>query len=205
MGAGGATDAVAASGWDYLGSFSVPALIVLLLVSLFVVLAIQGTKQTNLEKRGTPGHARVLTLKNIASSKDGYKNKWEVGLRVEIPGGRPYDVVHREWLVQPVIGRLQPGSVVAVRVSPKRPDKVFLDLKQPSPQTADMTVVAPEGISGLGEQIKAALQSDGVRPATAAPVDPLDQLAKLAELRRRGVLTDAEFEVQKRKLLGEFD
>ena len=42
------------------------------------------------------------------------------------------------------------------------------------------------------------------RPAAAAAkADPLDQLAKLAELRKSGVLTEAEFQAQKAKLLGE--
>jgi len=35
-----------------------------------------------------------------------------------------------------------------------------------------------------------------------APVDVADQLAKLADLHDRGVLTDEEFDAQKRKLLG---
>ena len=39
--------------------------------------------------------------------------------------------------------------------------------------------------------------------AAAAPdVDPLEQLKKLGELRDAGVLTDAEFEAQKQKILG---
>jgi hypothetical protein len=42
-------------------------------------------------------------------------------------------------------------------------------------------------------------------PPEAAPAepepDPLDQLAKLGELKAAGVLTDAEFEVQKQKIL----
>ena len=41
------------------------------------------------------------------------------------------------------------------------------------------------------------------RPAASPHADPLDQLAKLAELRKSGVLTEAEFEAQKAKLLGE--
>jgi hypothetical protein len=41
------------------------------------------------------------------------------------------------------------------------------------------------------------------RAAASARTDPLDQLAKLAELRKSGVLTEAEFQVQKAKLLGE--
>jgi hypothetical protein len=39
-------------------------------------------------------------------------------------------------------------------------------------------------------------------PAAAAPaVDPLDQLKQLGELKASGVLTDAEFEAQKAKIL----
>lgn len=37
-------------------------------------------------------------------------------------------------------------------------------------------------------------------PAPAAP-DPLDQLQKLADLKASGVLTEAEFEAQKAKIL----
>ena len=39
-----------------------------------------------------------------------------------------------------------------------------------------------------------------VAPAPAAP-DPIEQLTKLAELHKQGVLTDAEFAAQKAKIL----
>jgi hypothetical protein len=38
-------------------------------------------------------------------------------------------------------------------------------------------------------------------PAAAAP-DPIEQLTQLADLKERGLLTDAEFNAQKAKLLG---
>jgi Short C-terminal domain len=38
-------------------------------------------------------------------------------------------------------------------------------------------------------------------PAAAAAPDPLDQLKQLGELKTSGVLTDAEFEAQKAKIL----
>jgi hypothetical protein len=39
-------------------------------------------------------------------------------------------------------------------------------------------------------------------PAAAAPAaDPLDELKKLGELKAAGILTDAEFEAQKAKIL----
>jgi len=38
-------------------------------------------------------------------------------------------------------------------------------------------------------------------PAVAAP-DPIEQLTKLAALKEQGIITDAEFVVQKAKILG---
>lgn len=43
----------------------------------------------------------------------------------------------------------------------------------------------------------------GPQPAGAAAQDPLDRIAKLAQLRDSGALTNEEFEAQKAKLLGE--
>ena len=43
----------------------------------------------------------------------------------------------------------------------------------------------------------------GAKPASAtAPLDVASQIAKLAELKEKGHLTDAEFQAQKKKLLG---
>jgi hypothetical protein len=39
-------------------------------------------------------------------------------------------------------------------------------------------------------------------PGGAAKPDPADEIAKLADLRDRGALTDAEFQAQKKKILG---
>jgi hypothetical protein len=48
-----------------------------------------------------------------------------------------------------------------------------------------------------------ALSPQGLTPpASAPPADPVDQIAKLADLRDRGALTDAEFEEQKKRILG---
>jgi Short C-terminal domain len=55
---------------------------------------------------------------------------------------------------------------------------------------ASAFVVTPGGLAGLGGT-----------PVEQQP-DIADQLSKLADLRDRGVLTDAEFEAQKQKLLG---
>jgi Short C-terminal domain len=39
------------------------------------------------------------------------------------------------------------------------------------------------------------------QPAPAAPPDPIEQLKELAALKAQGILTDAEFDAQKAKIL----
>jgi hypothetical protein len=63
----------------------------------------------------------------------------------------------------------------------------------------------------LAEILRASLGGQGVvvSEGAATPgtpeVDPLDRLAKAAELHQSGVLTDEEFAEQKAKILGEND
>ena len=82
-------------------------------------------------------------------------------------------------------------------------------------------VVDLRGVPGLREKVLGAMQDHADDPSamqnalldafkdigTSIPPpaegDPLDRLRKLDELRDQGVLTDAEFDAQKRKLLGE--
>jgi len=46
-----------------------------------------------------------------------------------------------------------------------------------------------------------AQQAQAAPPAAAAP-DPIEQLKDLADLKDKGILTDAEFQAQKAKILG---
>jgi len=77
-------------------------------------------------------------------------------------------------------------------------------------QMSRAALADPEGFRKLmREQGPAAFGLPGVPatfPGTVAPAaaaDPLDRLSKLADLHARGVLTDAEFETEKKKLLDE--
>ena len=69
----------------------------------------------------------------------------------------------------------------------------------------------PDGLRARPQAQSSGASVVGMTPGGAAPLggtpvrqqpDTEDQLIKLADLRGRGVLTDAEFEAQKRKLLG---
>lgn len=67
-------------------------------------------------------------------------------------------------------------------------------------------VVNPDRVQGIiHTAIQERLQNGpgmGAGSATRGPVDIAEQLEKLADLRDRGVLSDAEFEDQKQRLLG---
>ena len=52
------------------------------------------------------------------------------------------------------------------------------------------------------EQQQAYAQQQAAAPPPAAAPDPVAQLKELAELKNQGILTDAEFDAQKAKILG---
>jgi hypothetical protein len=122
------------------------------------------------------------------------------------------------------------GYSVAVIYDPEDHSKLVIDLEvMPVPPGVDRDEAAarhertmaqsqdPEALRARMEEIRAraasqmqsaaAMQEMMVkqvsqsRSATPGP-DVADELAKLADLRDRGALTDAEFEVQKARLLG---
>ena len=46
-------------------------------------------------------------------------------------------------------------------------------------------------------------QAQDQAPPPEAPVDPLEQINELAELREQGILTEEEFAAEKKRLLGD--
>lgn len=67
---------------------------------------------------------------------------------------------------------------------------------------ASILIARRKGDEAEAERLTAKLESLGGEPR-AAPQDPLDRLAKLADLHERGALTDAEFAAEKAKVLGD--
>ena len=77
------------------------------------------------------------------------------------------------------------------------PDLMREAVADPAAFRARMQEQARAGGNPLGPRVPGFEQ-----PASARP-DPVDQLAKLADLRDRGALSADEFEAQKRRILGE--
>lgn len=83
---------------------------------------------------------------------------------------------------------------------------LIIESASESGQSRFTDVVNPDRVQGIiHTAIQERLQSGpgmGVGSASRGPVDIAEQLERLADLRDRGVLTDAEFEDQKQRLLG---
>jgi hypothetical protein len=67
----------------------------------------------------------------------------------------------------------------------------------------DQAARVQQVLGALGVGGTAGVQVVSMQKATADQPDPISQLEKLAALRQSGALTDAEFEQQKRRILGE--
>lgn len=83
---------------------------------------------------------------------------------------------------------------------------LIIESASESGQSRFTDVVNPDRVQGIiHTAIQERLQSGpgmGVGSVSRNPVDLAEQLERLADLRDRGVLTDAEFEDQKQRLLG---
>jgi hypothetical protein len=69
--------------------------------------------------------------------------------------------------------------------------------------SSDQAARVQQALGALGLGNVAGVQVVHTEKAAAGQQDPITQLERLAELRKSGMLTDAEFEQQKRRILGE--
>jgi putative oligomerization/nucleic acid binding protein len=99
------------------------------------------------------------------------------------------------------------GDVVGVVYDPSDHDKIIIDQ---SPEAQGAAMLSSAGIDpslSTGDPQLDELQileKGGQLPSDAPPqVDPVEQLEKLTELKEKGALTDAEFETQKARILGQ--
>ncbi|MBS1885753.1 MAG: SHOCT domain-containing protein [Actinobacteria bacterium] len=151
----------------------------------------------------------------------------KVRLRVEPTEGEAFEVKTR--LVFPQLGIPRRGGTIAVLYDPDDHDELILDGtlsgglalaadqirdRAASDERPELGSIADlvEGAAGGGTLDIEALQrqirkqfAPGTAPfaASSPPEDPVDKLAKLADLKDRGLLTDAEFDAQKARILGE--
>jgi len=112
------------------------------------------------------------------------RDMWTITVRVEPDGEPAFDVTIDAWLWN--TERPWPNTFVPVFYDPADRRKVVLDHSVQALNAARQATFEARD-RWLEEQAK----------------NPLDRLTELMDLRDRGVLTDAEYEAQKRRLLGQ--
>jgi Short C-terminal domain len=163
-------------------------------------------------KEGEQGQGVVTKRRDqgTESGPRGYGILYEVQGHIKFPDGTESGF-RSELLNSLKVGSLDEGRVVPVRYDPADHSKVVLDvvaLEQGHSAAEAASVnqaerARQERIAQADARLARASGSAHHAPAAEAPPDPLDTLRKLADLHKQGVLTDEEFQAQKRKLLGE--
>ena len=186
--------------------------------------------QRKLEDHGTHAPATVLAISDrgmTVSHNGGHlvadtEVILKTHLRVEPPGEPSFEVEKR--LRYDQLAMPSAGSQLAVIFNPEDHDELMLDPAGPAAGVMATVIPGLGSVQDLLTTVQAAkAEAGGDRQAMTeallaqfgggaavvgggagfgTPPDPLDELAKLGELHRNGVLTDEEFTAQKRRLLG---
>jgi Short C-terminal domain len=186
--------------------------------------------QRKLEDHGTHAPATVVAISDrgmTVSHNGGHlvadtEVILKTHLRVE-PAGEPSFEVEKR-LRYDQLAMPSAGSQLAVIFNPEDHDELMLDPAGPAAGVMATVIPGLGSVQDLLTTVRSAkAEAGGDRQAMTeallaqfgggaavvgggggfgTPPDPLDELAKLGELHRNGVLTDEEFTAQKRRLLG---
>lgn len=162
---------------------------------------------------------------------DNTEVRWKLSLRVTPEDEPPFETSLTALLRQ--LSPPRPGMRVPVLYDPKDHSRVQLDRGPAATADAAIDAVTAARPDLAGAQVMGMPMTDVIRQAIADPgafreemmrrgaemqqqalgamraaqpqqgADPIDRLERLAALKDRGLLTDEEFERQKRKILGE--
>jgi hypothetical protein len=148
-----------------------------------------------LRKRGIRGKADVLSAEQTNTVIQEGEFEWQAPfvykyrLRVELPDREPYET----WCRICMSG-IRKGQRVEVAVSPHNRHRVTIF--PPAERRPETTRPGPSRVRSWQADLRRAASTDGDED------ERLDQLAKLGDLRDRGVLTEEEFAAEKARLLG---
>jgi hypothetical protein len=179
--------------------------------AMYVSLVVVRGGDKRLVKRGAAGSAKVLSAKQTNTVVQEGEFAWEApyvwkyGLEVTVAGRAPYETMLY------ICAHLSAGETVPVRVSKLNRKRVTIDRSEYDKQYQEKLRLAGQSRSGRSGRSGRVVVASGQQPASAmshlastspvAELDIADELSKLAALRAQGILTDAEFAVQKAKLL----
>ena len=129
-----------------------------------------------------------------------------IEFRVKFPDGSTADVKER-FLDASNQGYVSEGDVVPVRYDPSDYSKVRLDVPALEAPLKDAKAAQGMEVKAQLDRMAAANPASVVNLSSGSPgrsgSDPEDRIAKLADLKERGALSNEEFAAAKAKILGE--
>jgi hypothetical protein len=179
------------------------------LYAMYLSMAVIRGGDKRLARNGVPGTAVVLSAQQtntVVQEGEFAWNApyvWKYGLEVTVPGWPPYKTMLY------ICASLSEGETIPVRVARFNRKRVTIDPVAYAQQYDKRVRQSPSATSGGSSEdldgVLANIQALTARmndsAATPAQPDVADELTKLALLRDRGILTDAEFATQKAKIL----
>jgi hypothetical protein len=184
----------------------------------------------DLEESGKRANATIVEIaeKGMAVTRgaEGVVGNTELALKTHLrvqPDDEPEFEVKKRFSF-PQLAVPSAGQTVPVLYDPQDHDKIIVDYSPEAQQSAAFSAagIDPSQIGQLMEQAQQLRAQAGqmqggmgqmpgmaqvpgmTPPAPAQPqADPVEQLEKLAKLKESGALTEAEFETEKQKILGQ--
>jgi Short C-terminal domain len=175
---------------------------------MYLSMAVIRGGDKRLARNGVPGTALVLSAdqtNTVVQEGEFAWNApyvWKYGLEVTVPGWQPYKTMLY------ICASLTEGETIPVRVAKFNHKRVTIDpvaygqqYDKRVRQSPSASSAGSDDLDGVLANIQTLTSRLNDTKATVAEPDVADELAKLARLRDRGILTDAEFATQKAKLL----
>ena len=209
-----ASDDIMASGMTIAGGTFAMIGVIWFLVSLGVGgwYGSVARKQAEEQQLFQTGERATAVIEGVEGTGTSINDMPQVYLTLRVMPRNGQEFIHQRRTILPFGSVVQPGHLIEVAYDPANPERVALETDpryaatppavyiktRPPDQPAGATAPAP------GLLATAAVASAG---ATGAPVDDspptlIEQLERLAKLRDSGALSQAEFDEQKKNLLG---
>jgi hypothetical protein len=149
------------------------------------------------------GERATAVIEGVEGTGTMINNQPQVYLTLRVKPRNGAEFIHQRRLVLPFGAVVQPGHLVDVAYDPANPDEVAIesDSRYAATPPAIYIKTRPPDQAAAAAPMAAS-------PAATAPVGDgspptlIEQIERLAKLRDSGALTEAEFEAQKKELLG---
>lgn len=165
-----------------------------------------------LEANGKRANATIIEIAErgmaVTRGAEGVVANTEIALKTRLkvtPDDEPEFEVKKRFSF-PQMAVPSAGQVVPVLYDPNDHDKIIVDYSPEAQQSAAFTAagIDPNQINQLMQQAQQMQgQVPGMTPPAQPQTDSVAQLEKLAKLKESGALTEAEFEAEKAKIIGQ--